>query len=112
MQNGCVPSKFWNLHCAATTDEERQLLPEVAGFHLGDVVNIFRHDSYASPFNGHDHFQIVIKVLYRESKLTGSWNSSRLVLEHRRNNSYNSTRVSPTSTLKRQRYYESNKYPL
>ncbi|XP_036343335.1 DNA damage-binding protein 1-like [Rhagoletis pomonella] len=30
---------------AATTDEERQLLPEVARFHLGDVVNVFRHGS-------------------------------------------------------------------
>ncbi|KAL9892987.1 DNA damage-binding protein pic [Glossina fuscipes fuscipes] len=30
---------------AATTDDERQLLPEVARFHLGDKVNVFRHDS-------------------------------------------------------------------
>ncbi|XP_055903250.1 DNA damage-binding protein 1 [Eupeodes corollae] len=30
---------------AATTDEERQLLPEVARFHLGDIVNVFRHGS-------------------------------------------------------------------
>ncbi|XP_067639466.1 uncharacterized protein [Eurosta solidaginis] len=32
--------------------------------------------------------------------------------QHHRNNSYNSIRVSPTSTLKRQGYNESNKYPL
>ncbi|XP_022211499.1 DNA damage-binding protein 1 [Drosophila obscura] len=30
---------------AATTDEERQLLPELARFHLGDTVNVFRHGS-------------------------------------------------------------------
>ncbi|XP_035782512.1 DNA damage-binding protein 1-like [Anopheles albimanus] len=30
---------------AATTDEERQMMPEVAQFHLGDLVNVFRHGS-------------------------------------------------------------------
>lgn len=30
---------------AATTDEERQQMPEVAHFHLGDMVNVFRHGS-------------------------------------------------------------------
>ncbi|XP_050068319.1 DNA damage-binding protein 1 [Anopheles maculipalpis] len=30
---------------AATTDEERQQMPEVAQFHLGDLVNVFRHGS-------------------------------------------------------------------
>uniref|UniRef100_U5EVD6 DNA damage-binding protein 1 n=1 Tax=Corethrella appendiculata TaxID=1370023 RepID=U5EVD6_9DIPT len=30
---------------AATTDEERQQMPEVAQFHLGDMVNVFRHGS-------------------------------------------------------------------
>ncbi|ALC47529.1 pic [Drosophila busckii] len=30
---------------AATTDEERQLLPELARFHLGDTINVFRHGS-------------------------------------------------------------------
>lgn len=30
---------------AATTDEERQQMPEVANFHLGDMVNVFRHGS-------------------------------------------------------------------
>lgn len=30
---------------AATTDEERQQMPEIAQFHLGDMVNVFRHGS-------------------------------------------------------------------
>ncbi|XP_058813684.1 DNA damage-binding protein 1 [Topomyia yanbarensis] len=30
---------------AATTDDERQQMPEVAQFHLGDMVNVFRHGS-------------------------------------------------------------------
>lgn len=30
---------------AAATDEERQMMPEVAQFHLGDMVNVFRHGS-------------------------------------------------------------------
>lgn len=30
---------------SATTDEERQLMQEVALFHLGDLVNVFRHGS-------------------------------------------------------------------
>lgn len=30
---------------AATTDEERQQMPEVAQYHLGDMVNVFRHGS-------------------------------------------------------------------
>ncbi|XP_031628469.1 DNA damage-binding protein 1 isoform X2 [Contarinia nasturtii] len=30
---------------AATTDEERQQMPEVAHYHLGDMVNVFRHGS-------------------------------------------------------------------
>lgn len=30
---------------AATTDEERQQMPEVAQFHLGDMINVFRHGS-------------------------------------------------------------------
>lgn len=29
----------------ATTDEERQQMPEVAQYHLGDMVNVFRHGS-------------------------------------------------------------------
>lgn len=33
------------LFSAATTDEERQQMPEVAQFHLGDLVNVFRHGS-------------------------------------------------------------------
>lgn len=32
-------------HSAATTDEERQQMPEVAQYHLGDMVNVFRHGS-------------------------------------------------------------------
>jgi DNA damage-binding protein 1 len=32
---------------AATTDEERQQMPEVAQFHLGDMINVFRHGSLA-----------------------------------------------------------------
>lgn len=32
-------------YSAATTDEERQQMPEVAQFHLGDMVNVFRHGS-------------------------------------------------------------------
>ncbi|XP_062536112.1 DNA damage-binding protein 1 [Armigeres subalbatus] len=31
--------------CAATTDDERQQMPEVAQVHLGDMVNVFRHGS-------------------------------------------------------------------
>lgn len=34
-----------NSFSAATTDEERQQMPEVAQFHLGDMVNVFRHGS-------------------------------------------------------------------
>ncbi len=30
---------------AATTDDERQQMSEVAHFHLGDMVNVFRHGS-------------------------------------------------------------------
>lgn len=30
---------------AATTEEERQQLTEVGRFHLGDMVNVFRHGS-------------------------------------------------------------------
>lgn len=30
---------------AATTDEERQQMQEVGQFHLGDMVNVFRHGS-------------------------------------------------------------------
>lgn len=30
---------------AATSDEERQQMPEIAQFHLGDMVNVFRHGS-------------------------------------------------------------------
>lgn len=33
------------LYSAATTDEERQQMPEVAQYHLGDFVNVFRHGS-------------------------------------------------------------------
>lgn len=36
---------FFLFHSAATTDEERQQMPEVAQFHLGDMVNVFRHGS-------------------------------------------------------------------
>lgn len=32
---------------AATTDEERQQMPEVAQIHLGDMVNVFRHGTLA-----------------------------------------------------------------
>lgn len=32
---------------AATTDEERQQMPEVAQFHLGDMINVFRHGTLA-----------------------------------------------------------------
>lgn len=39
---GCL---FWFSSSAATTDEERQQMPEVAQFHLGDMVNVFRHGS-------------------------------------------------------------------
>jgi len=36
----------WLLSCsAATTDEERQQMQEVGQFHLGDMVNVFRHGS-------------------------------------------------------------------
>lgn len=30
---------------AATTDEERQQMQSVGQFHLGDMVNVFRHGS-------------------------------------------------------------------
>lgn len=30
---------------AATTDEERQQMPEISQFHLGDMANVFRHGS-------------------------------------------------------------------
>jgi DNA damage-binding protein 1 len=37
---------MWLLSCsAATTDEERQQMQEVGQFHLGDMVNVFRHGS-------------------------------------------------------------------
>lgn len=48
---------LWHIHfmisniiticSAATTDEERQQMPEVAQFHLGDMINVFRHGSLA-----------------------------------------------------------------
>lgn len=38
-------SNHSDFHSAATTDEERQQMPEVAQFHLGDMVNVFRHGS-------------------------------------------------------------------
>lgn len=38
---------FANNFSAATTDEERQQMPEVAQFHLGDMINVFRHGSLA-----------------------------------------------------------------
>lgn len=34
-----------NYFSAATTEEERQQLTEVGRFHLGDMVNVFRHGS-------------------------------------------------------------------
>lgn len=34
-----------NYSSAATTDEERQQMPEVAQYHLGDMINVFRHGS-------------------------------------------------------------------
>jgi hypothetical protein len=37
---------MWHLSLsAATTDEERQQMQEVGQFHLGDMVNVFRHGS-------------------------------------------------------------------
>jgi len=33
------------LYSAATTEEERQQLTEVGRFHIGDMVNVFRHGS-------------------------------------------------------------------
>lgn len=33
------------LNSAATTEEERQQLSEVGRFHLGDMINVFRHGS-------------------------------------------------------------------
>ena len=33
------------MYSAATTDEERQQMQEVGQFHLGDMVNVFRHGS-------------------------------------------------------------------
>ena len=38
-------SNYFLLFSGATTDEERQQMPEVAQFHLGDMVNVFRHGS-------------------------------------------------------------------
>lgn len=37
--------QYFKFYSAATTDEERQQMPEVAQFHLGDMVNVFRHGS-------------------------------------------------------------------
>jgi len=39
------PDLFIALYSAATTEEERQQLSEVGRFHLGDMVNCFRHGS-------------------------------------------------------------------
>lgn len=36
---------FYLKFSAATTDEERQQMQEVGQFHLGDMVNVFRHGS-------------------------------------------------------------------
>lgn len=37
--------QYISFNSAATTDEERQQMPEVAQYHLGDMVNVFRHGS-------------------------------------------------------------------
>lgn len=37
---------------AATTDEERQQMQEIGHFHLGDLVNIFRHGSLVMQHSG------------------------------------------------------------
>jgi len=41
----CVQFVFGLCFSAATTEEERQQLTEVGRFHLGDMVNVFRHGS-------------------------------------------------------------------
>jgi hypothetical protein len=35
----------FSCNSAATTEEERQQMTEVGRFHLGDMVNVFRHGS-------------------------------------------------------------------
>lgn len=47
MQSLRIFSRKLSLFSAATTDEERQQMPEVAQFHLGDMINVFRHGSLA-----------------------------------------------------------------
>lgn len=34
---------YFFLNSAAATDEERQHLAEIGHFHLGEMVNVFRH---------------------------------------------------------------------
>jgi hypothetical protein len=34
-----------NIFSAATSDEDRQQMQEIGQFHLGDMVNVFRHGS-------------------------------------------------------------------
>ncbi|XP_055682450.1 DNA damage-binding protein 1 [Lutzomyia longipalpis] len=49
---------------AATTDEERQRMPEVALFHLGDMINVFRHGSLVMQNVGENTTQTSGCVLY------------------------------------------------
>lgn len=39
-------------YSAATTDEERQQMQEIGHFHLGDLVNVFRHGSLVMQHSG------------------------------------------------------------
>uniref|UniRef100_A0A1B0DIH4 Uncharacterized protein n=1 Tax=Phlebotomus papatasi TaxID=29031 RepID=A0A1B0DIH4_PHLPP len=49
---------------AATTDEEREQMPEVAMFHLGDMINVFRHGSLVMQNVGENTTQTSGCVLY------------------------------------------------
>ncbi|KAF6200141.1 hypothetical protein GE061_006442 [Apolygus lucorum] len=49
---------------AATNDEERQLMQEVAQFHLGDLVNVFRHGSLVMQHLGESTTQTFGSILY------------------------------------------------
>lgn len=49
---------------AAPTDEERQQMPEVAQFHLGDMINVFRHGSLVMQNVGENAAQTSGCVLY------------------------------------------------
>ena len=54
-------------YSAATTEEDRQQLTEVARFHLGDMVNVFHHGSLVM-----DHSAETLSVQTQGSVLFGT----------------------------------------